>query len=268
MIHVVAVDPLNTTYRSTTLPEQPAQFVDLRLRHGLDPKGHFTQQKQVSVLLPGQPFVLEDVAGSRFEAYDSLSKVYGLYAPLSKDPKLGEFAFLLTWPKLKPEEKRALYSKYASHELHFFLAKKDPAFFQAVVLPYLANKKDKTFMDRWLLKEDLSEYLQPWWYGRLNTVERILLAQRLQGEPAKTARYVNDLVRLQPPNIDRFLSLVDTAVGGRALATEDGLGLLQEKLKAPENRPEPLKRENAVPEAGSRAGKAGLRGLKESDKQT
>jgi hypothetical protein len=240
MIHVVAVDPLNTTYRGMTLAEQPAmaaQFVDLRLRNGLDPKGHFTQQKQVTILSPGQPFVLEDVAGSRFEAYDSVAKIYGLYATLSKDPKLAEFAFLLNWPKLKPEEKHALYSKYASHELHFFLAKKDPAFFKAVVLPYLANKKDKTFMDRWLLQEDLSEYLQPWWYGRLNTVERVLLAQRINGEPAKTARYVNDLVRLQPPNIDRFLTLFDTAVKSGALETEDALGLLKEKLEAPQNRP-------------------------------
>src|SRR5712691_4796656 len=29
MIHVVAVDPLNTTYRSATLAEQPAAFLDL-----------------------------------------------------------------------------------------------------------------------------------------------------------------------------------------------------------------------------------------------
>jgi hypothetical protein len=273
MIHVVAVDPLNTTYRNLTLPEHPAQCVDLRLRSGLDPKGHFTQQKEVSVLLPGKPFILEDVAGSRFEAYDSLSKVYGLYATLSKDPKLAEFVFLLNLPKLKPEEKRALYSKYASHELHFFLAKKDPAFFQAVVLPYLANKKDKTFMDRWLLKEDLSEYLQPWSYGRLNAVERILLAQRIQGEPTKTARYVNDLVRLQPPNIDRFLTLFDTAVRGRALTTEDVFGLQKHKEEAPENRSVPLLPESAAREApaAGMAGKAGLaapsRALKEGMKK-
>jgi hypothetical protein len=259
MIHVVAVDPLNTTYRGTTLPERLAQFVDVRFRSGLDPQGHFTQQKQVSVLPPGQPFVLEDVVGSRFEVYDSLARVYGLYATLSKDPKLAEFAFLLTWPKLKPQEKRALYSKYASHELHFFLAKKDPAFFQAVVLPYLANKKDKTFMDRWLLQEDLSEYRQPWWYGRLNTVERVLLAQRLQGEPAKTARFMNDLLRLQPPNIDRFLSLFDTAVKSGALETGDALGLVKQKLRAPENRPVPLMPMKEAPRApmGGRGAKLG-----------
>jgi hypothetical protein len=251
MIHVVAVDPLNTTARSKALPEQPAHFVDLRLRHGLDPKGHFTQQKQVSVLPPKQPFVLADVAGSRFEAYDSLPKVYGLYATLSRDPKLAEFTFLLTWPSLKPEEKRTLYSKYACHELHFFLSKKDPAFFQAVVRPYLANKKDKTFLDCWLLEEDLSQYVQPWWYGRLNTVERVLLAQRLQGEPARTTRYLNDLLRLQPPNNDRLLSLFDTAVKSGALETDDALGFAKAKSEAPQNRPErmsPMK-EAAKPES-------------------
>src|SRR5439155_25117006 len=114
-----------------------AKFVDLRLRNGLDPKAHFTQQKQVSVLSPGKSFVLADAAASRFEMYDSLPKIYSLYATLSKDPKLAEFAFVLTWPTLKNEEKRALYSKYACHELNFFLAKKDRTFFETAVRPFV-----------------------------------------------------------------------------------------------------------------------------------
>ena len=42
MIHIVAVGPLHTTYRSISLPEQPAKFLDLRLKNGLDPAQHFT----------------------------------------------------------------------------------------------------------------------------------------------------------------------------------------------------------------------------------
>jgi hypothetical protein len=244
MLHVVAIDPLNTTYRTATLAEQPSKFLDLRLHAGLDPKGHFTQQKQVSVLPPKQPFVLADAAGSRFEYYDSLARVYTLYATLSNDPKLAEFSFVLTWPKLKIEEKRTLYSKYACHELNFFLAKKDPEFFQAVVRPYLANKKDKTFLDRWLLDDDLRDYVQPWQHGRLNTVERVLLAQRLAGEPVKTARHINDLVRLQPPNADRVRMLFETAVKGSALAADDALGL--EKLKESRRELESNKRMNGL----------------------
>jgi hypothetical protein len=220
MIHVVAVDPLNTTYRSMTLPEQPARVYDLRLRAGLDPQGHFTQQKQVSVLTKGQPFLLADAAGSRFEVYDSLARVYQLYATLSRDPKLAEFAFVLNWPTLKPEEKRQQYSKYACHELNFFLARKDPEFFRTVVKPLLANKKDKTFLDHWLLQEDLESYAKPWQFERLNTVERILLAQRLAGEPARTVRYLTDLYRLLPPNPDRLAMLFETGVKGSALETE------------------------------------------------
>src|SRR5262249_33732376 len=154
-----------------------------------------------------------------------------------RDPKLADFGFVLNWPKLKPEEKRSLYSRYASHELNFFLYKKDPGFFQAAVRPYLANKKDKTFLDHWLLEDNLTEYLQPWWYERLNTVERTLLAQHIQGEQAHAERFLNDLIRLQPPNIDRFLTLFDTAVKSGALVTEDALGLGKARLEAPQNRP-------------------------------
>jgi hypothetical protein len=275
MIHVVAVDPLNTTYRSTALTEQPAKVRDLRLHAGLDPQGHFTQQKQVSVLPAAQPFVLADAASGRFEVYDSLARVYSLYATLSREPKLAEFAFVLNWPTLKPEEKRTHYSKYACHELNFFLSKKDPEFFRTVIRPYIANKKDKTFLDHWLFEDDLAEYAQPWQFERLNVVERVLLAQRLAGEPARTARHLNDLYRLLPPNPDRIAMLFETSVKGSALAAGDELGLekrrallenltLEERKEAlwgmGEHKTPPAAMPSSPPTAGFGAGRAGAAG--------
>jgi hypothetical protein len=219
MIHVVAVDPLGTTARSITLPEVPANFVDLRLRNGLSPDRHYTQQKQVTIAEGAKLFQIPDVAASRFEIYDSLAKVYALYATLSKDPKLAEFAFLLRWPKMKVEEKRTHYSKHACHELHFFLMQKDPEFFNTVVRPYLANKKDKTFLDHWLLGDDLTHYTQPWEYHRLNVPERVLLGRRIANEPAKTVRHISDMLKLLPPSIDRDLFLFSVAVENSALET-------------------------------------------------
>ncbi|MFN0199444.1 MAG: hypothetical protein ACKVT0_22055 [Planctomycetaceae bacterium] len=224
-IHVIAVDPLNTTYRSITLPEPKPIFVDLRLANSLDPEAHFTRQKQISIVLGGDDFTLTDITTAKFEVYDSLSRVYGLYATLNKDPKLVEFAFILNWPKLKPEEKRTLYSKYASHELSFFIARKDPEFFQAAIKPYLQNKKDKTFFDHYLLEDDLSGFVEPWKFGQLNIAERILLARRIDGEGPKTARHVGDLQALLPPDVDRFIHLFDTASQRSALETSDPLGL-------------------------------------------
>lgn len=229
-IHVVAVDPLNMTYRSVTLTEPKPLFVDLRLLAGLDPEGHFTRQKKISIVPAGQAFTIEDISTAKFEAYDSLTRVYGLFATLNKDPKLIEFAFLMNWPNLKPEEKRTLYSKYASHELSFFLSRKDAEFFEDVLQPYLANKRDKTFLDHYLLEDDLTDYLQPWKYGQLNIAEQILLGRRVDGERPKTARHVADVLALLPPDIDRFMFLFDTASQRSALETGDALGL-KEALK-------------------------------------
>lgn len=231
-LHVIAVDPINTTYRSATLPEPKTTFIDLRLLTGFDPKLHFTQQKQISVVPAGQPFVLGDITTSKFEAYDSLGRVYGLYATLNRDPKLVEFAFVLNWPKLKPEEKRTLYSKHASHELSFFLSKKDPEFFDTVIKPYLANKKDQTFVDHYLLGHDLSTYLLPWNHEQLNIIERVLLGQRIKDERPSTSRHVGDLYSLLPPNIDNFIRLFDTAVQRSALDLSDNLGLIRAQNEA------------------------------------
>src|SRR5439155_24757078 len=90
-----------------------------------------------------------------------------------------------------------------------------------VVKPSLANKKDKTFLDHWLVGNDVSGYLKPWEYGRLNTVERVLLAQRSAGEPDKAARHLDDMLRLLPPNLDRQLFQFNVGVFSGGLDSDD-----------------------------------------------
>ncbi len=259
MIHVVAVDPLSTTFRTVTLPEAPTAFVDLRLNNGLDSQKHFTQQKQVTVVQPGKEFVLADVVGSRFQSYDSLAKAYSYYSTLSKDPTLTEFGFILTWPKLKIEEKRMLYSKYACHELNYFLSKKDPNFFADAVKPYLKNKKDKTFLDHYLLGNDVARFMQPWEYGRLNTVERVLLSERITGESDKVTRHLNDMLRLLPPNTDRQQFLFNVGVASDALDTDDAVA---DRIKKEVNELSKKFEEKGVPgDSKADPGKADQNGL-------
>jgi hypothetical protein len=224
-LNFVAVDPLSTTFRTVSLPEVKREIEDMRLIAGLDPDEHFTQQKQISVVKADKTLEIADVTSSQFDVYDSLPRVYGLYMTLTGDAKLAEFSFILNWNSLKPDEQRSLYSEYACHELNFFLMKKDREFFDEVILPHLKNKKDTTYLDRWLLGEELDEYVKPWNHGQLNAVERILLAQRIKGEPPKTARHIGDLFDLIPPNTERFNHLFKTALKGRALDTGDALGV-------------------------------------------
>ena len=216
-LHVLAVDPESTTYREISLAERKPAMRDLRLLTGFDPEEPFTEQKQVSVVDKGQTFRIADITSSQFEVYDSLTKVYGLYMTLSGNATLAEFQFVLRWPTLKEDEKRAKYSKYACHELNFYLYHKDPEFFRKVVAPYLANKKDKTFMDHWLLGDDLSGYVRPWQFEQLNVVEQALLGRRIDDGQAAMGRHVKDRYDLIPPNVEEFSRLFKTALQGSSL---------------------------------------------------
>ncbi len=222
-VWVVAVHPLQTVSRKLSLPEAERQFLDLRLEQGLDPAKHFTQQKRISIVQADKTFTLPDISTARFEDYDSLTKAYRLMMTLNRDPKLSEFGFTMNWDQLKPEEKREKYSKYACHELSFFLYHKDRPFFDQVILPYLKNKKDKTFLDHWLVGDDLQHYLEPWAYGQLNTAERVLLAERIPDELVHMRRLIGDEFALLPPNTDRFNFLFNTAIQGSALQADDKL---------------------------------------------
>src|SRR5439155_9292195 len=73
---------------------------------------------------------------------------------------------------------------------------------------------------------DVSGYRDPWRYEQLNTVERVLLAKRVAGEPAAMARHLNDLLRLRPTAVDRLRGLFETAVKGGDLEAGDRLGIV------------------------------------------
>ena len=230
-LQIIAIDRYNAATRHVALQIPEDEYLDLRQRNILKPDQHFTQQKHISLLKAGETFRLEDLTTSKMEIYDSLPKVFQLYSTLSGNATLSEFNFITGWPELKEAEKRHLYSKYACHELHYFLFKKDPAFFNTVVKPYLANKKDKTFMDDWLLGRDLNKYLKSWHYARLNVVERVLLGQRVKGEAEAAARHLKDRYDLLPPNLERFNRLFDTAIQGSALET-GGSGAMLSDIQA------------------------------------
>lgn len=232
LLTVVATNALGLVSRQLPLPEVEIEPRDLRLHAGLDASGHFVKRKQRSSLALGDELTLDDMRTAKLETIDSLGKAHALLVTLSGDAHLREFEFVTRWPSLTPEEQRAKYSKYACHELSLFLARKQPQWFAAVVRPYLANKRDKTFLDHYLLDDDLTAYLEPWAYGRLNTLERILLAERIAGEGGPCARHIGDRFDLSPPDVEADNAAFDTALQGSALdaapsmlfALADGFG--------------------------------------------
>jgi hypothetical protein len=215
-VHVLLVDPEGATYRSLSLPDRSTELRDLRLLKALDQKRHFTEQEQVSLLKKGESLKIPNLLDSQFEVFDHLGGIHRYFLTLKNDATLREFSFITNWPALADEEKQSNYSKYACHELSFFLSRKDPEFFKKVVLPHLASKKDRTFMDDYLLGKPLQKYFQHHEYSRLNVVERILLSQ---GDPKRLAALTLDLenrLALQTPDLDQSRYWFGAAVGGGA----------------------------------------------------
>ena len=137
--------------------------------------------------------------------YDSLAKVYALLRDAVEGPEAGRVRVRpdLAEAEARGEAGAVLEVRLPRAEL-LPVRRRTRSSSPRWCKPYLANKKDKTFLDHWLLGDDLSEYLEPWEYGRLNTVERVLLAQRIAGEPDEDGPAPRTTCsRLLPPNIDR-----------------------------------------------------------------
>ncbi|MBL8898445.1 MAG: hypothetical protein JNM84_12485, partial [Planctomycetes bacterium] len=227
-VHVLALDAQSEIYTTLALPEQPLQPRSQQLARALDATQKLAEQQKIEYLAAGSTATIPDRRVSKFATYGSLAEIHRLFRTLSKNDELARFAFLLRWNELPQDQKLARYSEHASHELHFFLYRKDRAFFDAIVRPYLANKAAKTFLDEWLLEVDLSRYLESYAFSRLNTVEKILLAQRFPAERESIVRGLRETLELTPPNPERAAYFFKGALFGDALEDAAGLPALEQ----------------------------------------
>lgn len=235
-LRILATDPVSSALKTAALEDTPVETRELRQVAGLDPEKPYAEQKLVTPVSPGETLIIGDATTARFETCDTVAKAYRLLATLGGTPTLEEFSFIATWPALDEQEQRRLYSTYACHELNFFLHEKDPVFFREVIAPYLTNKKDKTFMDQWLLEEDLTAYLEPWRFERLNAVERILLGKRIQKQNASLIRDARERADLIPPNPKEFNRRFDTALQAGGLDMGGDMGAAIEALRESQDR--------------------------------
>ena len=178
---VVATDGFAVDGVELAGADVPFEPRDLRLAKGTDP--------------------LADSA--RTKAYATVGELYQLMKSLRPEAgAFAEFGFLADWNRKDDGEKRALYGKYACHELDLFLYEKDRAFFDAAVAPNLANKRLKDFVDRWLLGEDVSSYARPGRLQDLNALEQCLLARRVASLAPVVARNMADWCAANPAPLD------------------------------------------------------------------
>jgi len=247
-LRVVAIDDGSAAHVHVFANNGLKAYKDLRLNNdrALAADGHFTEQKKIDTVAPGSSFSVRDVFTSKIEIYDTKTKVFSLFTALTNNSTLDKFKFILNWKKMTEEEKREKYSEFSCHELNYFIYRCDEKFFKDVVKPYIANKKEKTFMDSYLLSlRNLKDFMTPVEFERLNTFEQILLGEALEDD--EMANYVKAKNDLLPVQVDRFNRLFDTAVKGSALDADAPKLGGKDKPQAPQAMYRAAKLEVAAP---------------------
>ena len=169
--------------------------------------------------------LLPNLLDADWRAFTTLTDAHQFLYGMTADDRLREFVFLTEWPNLTEEKKLELLEKHACHELHLFLARKDKPFFEKYVKPLLAGKPEPQFMDDLLLGRDLTNYLRPYAWQRLNAAEKALLAQALPAARERIVRELSQRWELEAPTPDAETTLFTQTLRGSDLATQDTLGL-------------------------------------------
>ncbi len=210
-LEIVLMDRFGTVIQQVPLPDVGFEPREQRLTHGLNPEASFSRQKRVQRLEAGKALLFEDLATTRYQIIRDVPQAFDLLQTLLGDARMAKFSFLKRWPSLKDQEKLDYYSDYASHELHLFLYERDRAFFDANIAPFLKNKKDKTFVDRWLLDELDAEDVRMDRLQERNALELALLARR-GGDADQIQNMLRESWELLPPDPDGFARLVRVAL--------------------------------------------------------
>jgi hypothetical protein len=228
------------------------------LAKALDGTQHLVEQKRIEFVAAGVPTASPTPAAQKSRCSTRWRLCTSCCRRSARDASLAQFAFVLQWPKLDAAKKQELYSEHACHELHFFLYHKDRAFFDAVCKPFLQSKHDKTFLDHWLLGDDLKAYTEPWAFAQLNLIEQILLAQRLgTAERREMARSLQEALELRPVSaIQLGALLTQTMAVDRLSALDTGVIQLRELLEKRPDTPAEKAAEPAKEPAGAAKDKA------------
>ena len=229
-IVILAVHPTTTDAWTAALPATELRKRDLRLKESFAPDVHLAEKQTVRVLKADEKVELGDARSSRVQLYTTSADVYRLYGTLLNNPEWEKFRFVTQWPQLSDEEKRARYSEMSCHELDFFLSRKDRKFFDAVVVPLLSQKLDKQLVDLWLLDKPLEGYRTLWRTQRLNTLERLLLAQRQDEVAVGTKRWLDEFIAAHPIDPVARSGRFETALRGTLLDLTLGKNVMFEKL--------------------------------------
>lgn len=224
-VEIIAVDTTAADTIFLPLPSTETPLRDRRLARPLPAESHHIATRSAAALAPGAEVEIRNLLDADWRAFTTLTEAHQFLLGTTGSDELREFSFLTKWPTLDENKKLALLADYHCHELHLFLARKDTAFFDKHVKPFLAAKPEPKFIDDYLLARDLKKYLRPYAFSRLNAAEKALLAQALPASQKAIVHELNLRWQLEAPAPDAETVLFSQTLKGSDLSDTDSLGL-------------------------------------------
>ncbi len=217
---ILATDGAHFHQSTCALDVVPLKKRPRQLTHPLDSSKHYIGMENAVILQKGESATINHMLNAQWKEYNTLDDVYRLFVS-APESSLNRFSFLSVWNNLTEDQKIENYQKYACHEFHVFLYRKDAAFFEKFVKPNLLQKRELTFIDHYLLGYDLSTYLIQKEWRKLNAAERALLCKAL---PAAAERIRQEMryeqLQFIRPSADLSILFKKTLVGSQLTLTE------------------------------------------------
>ena len=177
---------------------EPIKNQDLTLAEEktFDKNKHYGQFHGISVLRKSEILKLNQSETLEIEIYDSIGKLYNLLDALSNFDHLAH-DWLKEWNQFDKNTKIKYFDEYQSNEINLFIFMKDPSFFNEIIFHFLKNKKQKNFIDLWLLNdlEHLESYLELDKFLKLNISEKILLALKFKQKITPIKNYIHNVLK-------------------------------------------------------------------------
>ena len=174
-LQTVAISGEQTAYQQAVI-ENTNSLKCKDLRQNESSNKALIRSKVISKVLPNNSLALNT---HEYETIDSFEKLFDTIKTISNvgEEFAQKFYFLKSWLGLDLACKLELHDKHVCHELNLWLKKKDSEFFDVHVKPAIQSKIQKSFMDLYLLDQDLSLYQQDiYQFNQLNMVEKAFFA--------------------------------------------------------------------------------------------
>ncbi|MBB5351714.1 hypothetical protein HNR46_001953 [Haloferula luteola] len=230
-IRVVVSSPGVLERRILPLTETPAELRDRRLSQPLDATRHHVTIRRAVALSPGAEATIDTTIDADWRSFNTLADAHNYLYGATYSDSLRELAGMLDWPSFDEPAKLNFWAHHACHELHLFLSRRDPEFFEKYIKPTLAQKLEPTFIDDYLLGRDLTAYLRPFAWRRLNAAEKALLVHALPAARDRILDQLEDCWELEAPNPEQENQRFAQILRGTDLASIDSLGIARNEAE-------------------------------------